>query len=439
MLNDFLSYINKHKLCTLTDSVLVAVSGGKDSMALLHLFQTAKFTIKVAHCNFQLRGKESDLDEEFVKQYCLENKVDCFIKKFETKEYAQSHKVSIEMAARDLRYSWFRELSLVQNCTIIATGHHLNDTIETLFLNFTKGLGPNGLKGIPFKSDTIIRPLLFADSFQISQYLSSNNLKWREDFSNQENEFQRNKIRNQVIPTLKEINPGLEKTMAVNLHRFYDLAEIFNETLKQFVKEAVFEEENQWVIKPQKWLNSKGFHLILEEFLKPFGFNYQQVTDLLAIKESGKQMLSQSHTIQVGREKWYLKSLVSNHGEKDFSFEAIGTYLIDNKEWKLELFEKIPSQEELKNKNTCYVPFDKVIWPLKLRKWKEGDSFFPFGMKGKKKVSDLLIDLKLEPIEKQNQQILADQNDIIWVVGLRSSEKFRIDKSCLKFLKIEFV
>ena len=306
MLNDFLSYINKQKLCTPTDSVLVAVSGGKDSMALLHLFQAAKFKIKVAHCNFQLRGKESDLDEEFVKQYCLENKVDCFIKKFETKEYAQSHKVSIEMAARDLRYSWFRDLSLVQNCTFIATGHHLNDTIETLFLNFTKGLGPNGLKSIPFKSANIIRPLLFANSYQISQYLSSNNLKWREDFSNLENEFQRNKIRNQVIPILKEINPGLEKTMAVNLHRFNDLAEIFNETLKQFVNEAVFEEENQWVIQPQKWLNSKGFHLILEEFLKPFGFNYQQVTDLLAIQESGKQMLSNSHAIQVGRGKWYL-------------------------------------------------------------------------------------------------------------------------------------
>ena len=438
MRNDFLSYINKHKLCKLSDSVLVAVSGGKDSMALLHLFQTEKFTIKVAHCNFQLRGEESDKDEDFVREYCIENKLDCFVKKFKTKELAKAHKVSIEMEARNLRYSWFRELALEINCDFIATGHHLNDTIETLFLNFTKGLGPNGLKGIPVKHDNIIRPLLFANSFQISQYLVSNNVKWREDFSNQENEFQRNKIRNQVIPILKEINPGLEKTMAVNLHRFSDLVEIFNLTLKQFEIEAVSKEENHWVIKPQKWLNTNGFHLILEEFLKPFDFNYQQVNDLLAIAESGKQILSSSHEIHIGRENWYLKSLASSSQEKEYIFETIGTYLIDNQEWNLEIIKKTPNKVELKKKNTCYVSFEKVIWPLKLRKWEKGDSFLPFGMNGKKKVSDLLINLKLEPIEKLNQRILTDQNDIIWVVGLRSSEKFKIDESSRNFLKIVF-
>ena len=381
MLEEFLEFINKNQLCATTDKILVAVSGGKDSMVLLQLFWEAKFNISAAHYNFGLRGQASDGDEEFVRQFCLEKSIPFFSTKTDTKQVTKDWGVSTQMAARELRYTWFKEIMAENKFDLLTTAHNLDDKIETLYLNITKGTGPKGLKSIPLKKDSIIRPLLFASVSKIMKYLAQNNLTWREDASNQATDYQRNKIRHQVIPVLKEINPGIEHTAQTNFHRFAALNDIFEEKLQAFRETIDFGEVIK--IPSEKWKNSAGFSLVLEEFLKPYGFNYQDVVDLLKIDLVGKKITSSSHKLTVGRGEWFLEKNIQTTSEI-FEFQAQGVYEIDNRRIQIQETKDFPSIMNIRKSDQAFFDFDLIEWPLTLRVWQHGDKFQPFGMEGKK-------------------------------------------------------
>lgn len=435
MLDEFLGFINKNRLCATTDKILVAVSGGKDSMALLQLFWDAKFNISVAHYNFGLRGQASDGDEDFVRQFCEEKNIPFFYTKTDTKQVTKDWGVSTQMAARELRYTWFKEIMAEHKFDLLATAHHLDDKIETLYLNITKGTGPKGLKSIPLKKDGIIRPLLFASANKIMKYLESNSLTWREDASNQTTDYQRNKIRHQVVPVLKEINPGIENTVKANFQRFEALNDIFEEKLRVFEQSIDFGEVTK--IPSEKWRNSAGFSLILEEFLKPYGFNFQDVVDLLKMDLVGKKIASASHLLTVGRGDWFLEKN-SKIPSEIFEFQAQGVYEIDNRRIQIQETKDFPSIMDIRKSEQAFFDYDLVEWPLSLRVWQHGDKFQPFGMQGKKLVSDFLIDAKIDAPQKKNQMVLTDKNHILWLVGLRSDDRYKLTSATKNILKVSF-
>jgi tRNA(Ile)-lysidine synthase len=437
MLKDFLEFINTNQLCKATDKVLVAASGGKDSMALLNLFVEGQFNISVAHFNFGLRGLDSDGDENFLKEFCEKKRIPFYATKADTKKIAKEWGLSTQMAARQLRYTWFNELIVSEDFDWLATAHNLDDKIETLYLNLTKGTGPRGLKSIPLKKDKIIRPLMFAEVSEILSYLAEKNISWREDASNQTVDYQRNKIRHQVIPILKEINPGLTNTAQINFSRINDLNAIFDEKLERFKQSIDFGE----IIKIpfSEWQNTPGFTLMIEEFLKPYGFNYQEVTDLLNATISGKKIKSNTHEIVTGRNDWFLEKKSEYNEETNFQFKESGIYEIGKQSILLKVTTDFPSIMDIRKSEHAFFDFDTIKWPLTLRNWKHGDRFQPFGMKGKKMVSDFLIDSKIDSPQKNIQKVLCDSQDILWLVGLRTDDRFKLHSATTKILKVSFL
>jgi tRNA(Ile)-lysidine synthase len=433
----FLAYINKHQLFTLADRVMVAVSGGKDSMVLLHLLHVLKFKIGVAHCNFQLRAEDSDGDEAFVRAFCEEREIPFFSVKFETKKYTARAKVSTQMAARTLRYEWFEKLLKEENYDYLATAHHLNDSIETLILNISKGTGPKGLSSIPNKTQNIVRPLLFASSENIKNYIDTNAITWREDGSNATTDYQRNKIRHEVMPILKEINPGLEQTVSINLERFADLRAIFEHQLSEFEKQVLEIQPDGILIDFEKVLAFAGYPLLLEEYLKPFGFNINQVKDMLGSNNSSTSFLSESHQILCGRKSWFL-SEKSQHKFKPLVISEFGEFSIGVNKLIVEKVGSNIAPSDLKNPNFAFLDLDKIQWPLTLRTWQQGDVFVPFGMKGKKLISDFLIDLKIEPHHKKTQLLLCDQAQVLWVCKRRINDSYRCYENSKNVLKVTF-
>ena len=437
MLKKFLDFINTNQLCKATDRVLVAVSGGKDSMALLNLFVEAQFNIAVAHYNFGLRGLASEEDENFVKEFCEKKRVPFFSTKTDTKKVAKEWGVSTQMAARELRYTWFNEILATEGFDWLATAHNLDDKIETLYLNLTKGTGPKGLKSIPLKKGKIIRPLMFAEVSEILTYLLKINIVWREDASNQTVDYQRNKIRHQVIPILKEINPGLANTALVNFNRLNDLNAIFDEKLERFKQSIDFGE----IIKIpfSEWLNTPGFALLVEEFLKPYGFNYQEVANLLYVTTSGKKIESNTHEIVTGRNDWFLEKKFESIEENIFHFKEPGLFDIGTQSISLKVTNDFPSIMDIRKSEHAFFDYDTIKWPLTLRNWKHGDKFQPFGMKGKKMVSDFLIDSKIDAPQKNTQKVLCDSQDILWLVGMRTDDRFKLHSATTQILKVSFL
>jgi tRNA(Ile)-lysidine synthase len=439
MLDQFLGFINKHHLFASGDKLLLAVSGGKDSMAMLHLFLKTNYAFEVAHCNFNLRGEASNKDQELVEKYCHENNITCFSKSFDTLGYSKEKKVSIEMVARELRYSWFDELLNHRNLNFIITAHHLTDSLETLVLNISKGTGPKGLRSIPIKQGKVRRPLLFATSDEIREYLSINDVPYREDASNQENIFQRNKIRNLVLPLLKEINPGLENTHKVNLERFENLNAIFLEHLNQFELECVIEFTDKIIINITNWAKNPGLALIIEEFLKKYHFNFHQVKDILEKEHPNSVFHSSSHSLYVKGFEWDLVEIESTFNFTPIAITDTGSYPTPLGKLIVSILDTPPDLNTLKIKSFGFVDLDKVDFPITLRLWQIGDAFRPYGMKGKKYLSDFLNNIKLPEYLRKKQLILEDQKQIIWVVNERISEDVKVSKSTKQYLKIQFL
>ncbi|WP_305951873.1 tRNA lysidine(34) synthetase TilS [Emticicia oligotrophica] len=454
MLHAFLTYINEQKLFEPSEKVLLTVSGGKDSVAMLDLFCDAKLSFAVAHCNFQLRGKASDDDQIFVENLCKKNNVVFHTKTFDTKAYAKKNKISIEMAARSLRYEWFESLRQELNFDYIATAHHLNDSIETVLLNLTKGTGISGLKGISVKKGYIIRPMLFASRKEIDAYVTEKNLSWQEDSSNASNDYQRNLIRNQVVPLLKKINPNIDETFARNLERFQSLEADFRKNLSHFKATVMREENGVFFLKIANIKYWQSANYYLEELLKEFGFNYFQSKEIFNSLDglSGKVFHSENFTLLKDREELVItpqqrlppqplpdkEGLCLQINGDLLNTEQTFEFLDKKLRFTVLNIEEIDSKFERNNVN-LFADFDKIMFPITLRTWQEGDWFIPIGMKGKKKISDFLIDKKIPLNLKKNIFLLTSQDAIMWVVGQRVDDRFKLTDTTKKILKVEIM
>jgi tRNA(Ile)-lysidine synthase len=438
MLDLFKKYIQSENLFGVEDKILLAVSGGIDSVVMVDLFSKSKFDFGIAHANFCLRANESDEDELFVQKLAKKYKVPFYSEKFETSNFAANEKISIQMAARTLRYEWFKQLLQTYKYTYLATAHHQNDLLETVILNFTKGTGISGFHGILPKRNQIIRPLLFAEKEDLRDYLAENYLAYREDSSNESNKYQRNLIRNEVVPILKQINPNLEVTISETVQKVIVAENEFYTNL-QVWKDATLIKKGDVCEISMSGALSKPL-LFLAELLKEYNFTYptsQQIYDNLENPVSGSQHLSPTHKLQFDRDKLILSpkniqmygSILINTTDELVSIQDFNLTL-KHSDWK--------KGNSLKTKpNAQLFDLSTLQFPLKLRMWKEGDWFIPLGMNGKKKVSDFFIDQKIPLIEKQKTWVLTSKDSIVWIVGHRIDNRFKITDTTEKVVEIK--
>lgn len=435
MLNQFLQYIKTQQLFGKADKLLVAVSGGKDSMVLLDLLQQGEFNIGVAHVNFKLRGEASDGDAAFVKNVCERLNIPFFTTSFNTKTYAKENGISTQMAARELRYNWFKKLHSENNFDYLLTAHHANDNVETALLNLTRGTGISGLTGISEKKDFLIRPLLFASRQEIDDYATERSIQWREDASNASTDYARNMIRHEVIPKLKTLNPNLENTFQRSAKRLA-AAEFAWNNLIESVKNEVWTQEKNAVRINAEILKSHPHSLaITEVLLKPFDFTWQQAENALSAGSSAS-FLTETHTLFTDRSDWFMvtnKSLKAVNVLVDDITEKV---IVNGTEFRFEIVEAFPEKKDLQNPDLAFLDYEKLQLPLTIRTWEEGDKFQPFGMKGRRLLSNYFIDLKLPIHEKKQQLILTDSQHIAWIVNKRTSQRFAVNGNVRKILKV---
>jgi tRNA(Ile)-lysidine synthase len=438
MLREFKKYIEENKLIGPAEKILLAVSGGIDSMVMLHLFIRSGIKAGIAHCNFSLRAGESDMDEELVKQFASKERIQFHSIRFETEVFAKKNKLSIQMAARQLRYEWFEKIMDKFGYDKTAVAHNLNDNIETLIINLVRGTGISGLTGMKPVSNRIIRPLLFSTRQDIVRYCNKHRIIYREDMSNADTKYIRNKIRHQIIPVLKEINPSIEATLNETAGRFTGLNEIVMDYLT-CLREKVADQKNE-IIKFNITLLKPYLHnkTLLFELFKSFDVNNDQLNDLLKVIEgkTGGQILTGTHRIIKNRKE----IIVTDEKKVDYSSYNVGN---------IEEFANVPgieSAEYINVTDSFEMPSDpliacldseKVSFPLIIRRWKPGDFFYPLGMKNKKKLSDYFINSKYSIIEKENKLILESDGRIVWIIGDRIDNRFRITRSTRKALIIK--
>ena len=429
MLESFLKYIKEQKLIDPSDKILLAVSGGVDSVVLCKLLHQAKIKFAIAHCNFTLRGEESDEDELFVEELAELYNVAFHSISFDTNSFAKKNKLSVQVAARELRYKWFEEIKTQFNFTLIATAHHQDDSIETFFINLLRGSGIRGLHGILPKQGDIIRPLLFVNKVEIETFAKKNKLKFRRDSSNNTDKYLRNKIRHKLIPLLNTINPSANKNIADTIENLREVEAIYLKSIEK-KKLKIVEEKNGLVkINIKELEKLKPLSAYLFEYLYPLGFNSKMIDDIIDSlnSESGKQFFSGTHRLIKDR-----KYLIISTNEKIIDSKNINIS-VSQKEIKVGsnkiVFKKMlhSKKVDLKvSKDIAQIDFEKLKFPLQLRKWEHGDTFHPIGMKGKKKLSDFFIDQKFSLIEKENSMVLISDNKIVWVVGHRIDDRFKI-------------
>ena len=434
MLSNFKNHISARFPFMENKKLFLAVSGGLDSMVLLHLFQQLEYEIAVLHCNFQLRGLESFGDQDFIRNYCEENNISIFTTQFDTEAFAKDYKLSTQIAARELRYNWFYELLEIHNFDYILTAHHADDNLETFIINLSRGTGLDGLVGIPEQNDKIIRPLLPFSREEILNYAKENTIKWREDSSNASNKYLRNKIRHDLVPVLKEINPNFlkafQKTQSY-LQESNEMAEDASIMIYQQVAKEAGEEIHFDLKKLKKLPNYKSY---LYQWLNEFGFlAWNDIYDLVD-GQSGKQVFSAEFRLLKNRETLILSPIAEIPEKEEFEINESDQEV--NFPLKLSLCNV--SHITIDSNKVIFVDAEKIRFPLVLRKWKEGDSFQPFGMNGKKKkISKLFKDEKLSLIEKENSWLLCSDDQIVWVVGIRQDERFKIENTTNNILKIE--
>jgi tRNA(Ile)-lysidine synthase len=438
MIEEFNKFIFENNLIKQGDNILLAVSGGIDSMVMAHLFLRCNHKTGIAHCNFSLRGKESDKDEEIVRQFAADNYIPFYIKRFETKAYAKKNRLSVQMAARELRYNWFEEIRKENGFDSIAVAHNINDNIETLLINLIRGTGLAGMAGIKPLNNNIIRPLLFATRHDIQTYCDNNKIVFREDRSNADIKYIRNKIRHLVIPVFKEINPSVELTLNETAERFSGLNEIVSEYISDLKEKITEEKENIITFNVNHLKNHLHNKAILFELFKPYGVTNAILIDLIKVIEgkTGGQIITDTHRIIKNR-----KEIIVS----DEKYLKDSSYTIDDTEAFCN-FPEISSARNVKVSDTYEIPSDpriacidlqKILFPVIIRKWKSGDYFYPLGMKQKKKLSDYFIDNKYSRFDKENIFILESDGKIVWLIGDRIDDRFKVTSSTKNGLLIK--
>lgn len=438
LLQSFSDFIAKENLFSPGDRLLVAVSGGLDSVVLCELCHRAGYSFRMAHGNFQLRGEESERDEQFVRQHALKYGRELFVRRFDTQEYCAEKKVSVQVAARELRYAWFREIS---EGGVILTAHHLDDNIETLLMNFFKGTGIAGLHGILPEQGGIVRPLLFAGKEELKRFALDQALAWVEDSSNQSDKYSRNYFRQQVVPLVERLYPGALGNLGENISRFREIETLYRQSVDKH-KEKLLERRGEEVHIPVlKLKKSAPLHTLVYEIIHEFGFSPRQVDEVVRLLDSGsgKWLASATHRILKNR-MWLIISpldptvaaniLVGSVGDKiNYEGGALALALLPVKETDM------PGLEH--NKNIALLDAADIQFPLLLRKWRQGDYFYPLGMRKKKKLGRFFIDNKLSRADKEKVWVIEMDKKIIWVVGQRIDDRCRITAGTREVLKIE--
>ena len=453
LLQKFTAFIKKENLFQPKDKLLLAVSGGVDSVVLCELCKQAGYGFEISHCNFKLRGEESERDENFVRDVAKKYDVEIFVKEFETEKYAEEKKISIQVAARELRYEWFyylignkqyainkkQEYNAIQLpiANWILTAHHANDNMETLLMNFLKGTGINGLRGILPKQQKIIRPLLFAKKEELIKFAEENNLSFVEDSSNISDKYTRNYFRNQLIPSVQKVFPQAEENLLNNIERFKEIETLYKQSIAFHKKKLLEQKGNEVYIPVLKLLKSVPFSTIVYEIIKDFDFTSLQTEEVIKLlqSDSGKYVQSSSHRILKNR-NWLIISpndtIVAENiliEEKDKTIEFVNGKL---------KFEKLSTTNyKLQTTNEiATLDADEIMFPLLLRKYRQGDYFYPLGMKKKKKLSRFFIDQKLSLTEKENVWVIEMNKKILWIVGKRIDDRFKITPKTKNILKI---
>ena len=421
-------YIEEKQLFTLHDKVLVALSGGADSVALLRVLLVLGYHCEAAHCNFHLRGEESDRDERIVNELCKGLGVTLHVTHFDTVTYASRHHVSVEMAAREMRYDWFEQLRKERGMAVIAVAHHRDDSVETFLLNLIRGAGINGLKGISPHNGCIVRPLLEVSRQDILDYLRCLRQGYVTDSTNLQDEYMRNKIRLNILPMLRELNPSVSESIAETSRRLTDVSLIYNKEIEAG-KERVMEKSGHILI--SRLMEESAPAALLFEILHPLGFNSVQAGDVFRSlsAQSGKRFVSAGWEVLRDRTELIIRRRKLADEEVE---ENVPPFRL-----AMETQEIMPDFVIPKNKDTACLDADKVVLPLTVRKWRQGDKFVPFGMKGKKKVSDYLTDRKFSLFQKENQYVVCSAGQIVWLVGERSDDRFRVTEDTKRVLIIQ--
>lgn len=439
-LNRFENFLINELNIHTSQKIIVAVSGGVDSMVLLNMLMQTKHQIAVAHCNFCLRGEESNGDNELIKLFCNENNIQFFDKIFDTNSFTKENKIGIQEAARIIRYEWFNELLANYHFNFIATAHHLNDVTETLLFNITRGTGISGLHGIPIRNNNIIRPLLFATKDEIIEYAKENNISFRDDSSNNKNKYSRNKIRNLVVPVLKEINPLLEEHVHSLTNQITFIEKIYRSHIEEIWNSIHIKKNDTIEVPISELIQLHQLPYYLFEFLNPFGFNFSQTTEIISSlnEQSGKRFFSSTHLLLKDRKSIFITPVL-NKTSNEICIEK-GEDLITFNDAILKI-EYLNIDTEINyTSNVFYFDLDSIVFPIKIRSWNNADKFVPLGMNNYKKVSDFFIDEKLSLIEK-NEAIICCSNDgnIISILPYRIDNRNKITSDSKNILKITFV
>ncbi|MFA5556102.1 MAG: tRNA lysidine(34) synthetase TilS [Flavobacteriaceae bacterium] len=434
MLTEFQSQLSEKYKQISSKKLLLTISGGIDSMVLLELMQKSKLKISVAHCNFGLRGEESDLDEKFVTDYCIQNNIPFYIKRFDTQKYATQNKQSIQIAARELRYGWFFELKKEHKFDYIVTAHHLDDSLETFLINLSRGTGIEGLTGIR-ENENIIRPLLKFSRKQIEDYATKNHTKWREDASNQSDKYLRNSIRHNIVPLLKELTPDFLNSFSKTTNYLQEVQAFSDEVSEEILNELSLQFKDYSALKINDLTYYKNYKFLLYKWLYKYGFTaWNDIYNLVEAK-SGKFVETKDFRLLKNRDE-----LILFEKNKEFIPEE---FLIseDKITYPIHLqFTTVNQISEPTSPNVIYIDKNMLKFPLTVRKYKEGEYFYPFGMQGKrKKLSKFFKDEKLSILDKERIWILLSDNQVVWVIGQRLDERFKVTSNTTSILRIEYL
>lgn len=439
MLDRFNNYIEDKGLFNKTNYLIAAVSGGKDSVCLCHLLYQSGYNFAIAHCNFGLRGRESEQDEEFVKRLSDLYKVPFFVKSFDTTTFAKQNGISIQMAARSLRYTWFEELRTHHNADKVLTAHHRNDSIETFILNLIRGTGIAGLHGIQAQSDIFARPLLFATRKEIETLTENTQLEWREDSSNQSTKYKRNFVRHTIMPLLAKLNPNFTETLSETIEKITLTESVFLEQVESFKSNVFKKNTGYYSINIEKLKTYKHGLILLFEVLKTFHFNFYQCKDIMNSLDSdpGKKFVSREYMLIKDRKKLIITNIntnisnitvLTNPDLEVFDFQSITfqvkTYSADKYTIK-------------SDSNIAALDSDKLHFPLTIRPWQQGDYFQPLGMNGTKKVSDFLINRKIPLNLKNNVCVILSDERIAWLIGHQIDNRFKITSKTRRIIEIQ--
>ncbi len=443
MYQEFLKYNKENNLFNPNeDKILLAVSGGIDSMVMVDLFRRLNCNYAIAHCNFHLRGEESMRDERFVTDYATKHNITLYKQEFDTFTYMEENKKSLEMSARDLRYDWFEKIVNEHGFTLLATAHHGDDSAETFLINLLRGTGIAGLHGILPKSNNIIRPLLFTSRRKINEYAQKHNIEHIEDSTNKDNKYTRNKIRNEIIPVLREISPNFDIIIRKDIERLRETEQVFREVIEKTEKEILINKNGVIEIELSKVKALKPIHIYMYEILSEYGFNETNINSICeAIDDnnsSGKQFYSENYRLIIDR-----NHLLITRTEKEKTIKQ--DYLLYD--YQTNISSPISLHQEIlrdlkfikiqKSKSIAMLDYDKLRFPLTLRHWKNGDYFIPFGFNGKQKLSDYFSNNKFSLLQKESQWLLCSGEDIVWVVGERIDDRFKITDKTQTIYKLE--